>query len=436
LAAALATAACNSASEQYFREGAGSDLYTAELPQATQLQDEYVYYICRQAGNQNPDSSAGGTCDGVNWTAFTLAGMNDIDRRCDAYLTWLDAQRRDRTPFLAQIAAVGGSAAAIMGVAGAGTQALSIVATAFGLAGTTYANWNSRLLLDVDHSTVQTVVYTRQQDYRKVNAGMTVPDRPAAIYLLRGYLRICMPTTIETQINTNVTLVQAGVSPTVIQNMFLRRAVFGGGAGPVSQPAPLKANEALRPREQPQAPAPANAQTKEEQSMTPAELSGYQTRALCLPSATGEFDAETRIAIGIFQDSFGASPSGQIETPPAGKQGTRKRLALRSRNGACPSTKVKNAFEWLTFVSPDNSFNQPWVTCLQKQLNKLNGGPEHNTGQLDRETREGIRTARSKLSEGQFRDVPLNANTDDQVTRRFLTELNSRAPVDGCPPQG
>ena len=128
-----------------------------------------------------------------------------------------------------------------MGVAGAGTQALSIVATAFGLAGTTYANWNSRLLLDVDHSTVQTIVYTRQQDFRKANAGVIVPDRPAAIYLLRGYLRICMPITIETTINTNVTLAQAGVSPSAIQSMFLRKAVFGGGE---TRP-PITAKQAL-----------------------------------------------------------------------------------------------------------------------------------------------------------------------------------------------
>jgi hypothetical protein len=431
---ALATAACNSTSDQYFREGAGAELYTAELAQATQLQDDYVYDICRQAGLSDDQTATGRSCS--DWTAFTLAGMNDIEQRCDAYLNWIDSQRRDRTPVLSQIAAMGGSAGAIMGVAGAGTQALSIVAAAFGLASTSYANWNSRLLLDVDHSTVQTIVYNRQQEFRKVNTGLYVPDRPAAIYMLRGYLRICMPITIETDINTSVTLAQRGIPLSSINSLFVRQGVFGG-AETRTQAPPLRATDALRPKVQPQAQAPANAQTKEEQSMTPGELSGYQTRALCLPRATGQFDAETRIAIGIFQDSFGmTSPSGQIETPPSGKQGTRKRLAARSRNGACPSTKVENSFEWQTFTNPDNSFNQPWVACLQKQLNKLNSVPEHITGQLDTETREGIRTARSKLSEGQWRDVPLNTNTDDQVTRRFLTELNSRAPVDSCPPSG
>jgi hypothetical protein len=220
--AALATAACDPMSDQYFSEGAGFDLNSGQLAQATQLQDEYVYYICRQAGGSNLETAAGPSCSGASWTAFTEAGMNDIDQRCDAYLAWLDAQRRDRTPVLSQIAAMGAATGGIMGVTGVGTHAIAIVAMAFGLAGTTYANWNSRLLLDVDHSTVQIVVYTRQQQYRKANAGVIVLDRAAAIYLLRGYLRICMPITIETDINTTVTLVQSGAPQAVAQSPLLR----------------------------------------------------------------------------------------------------------------------------------------------------------------------------------------------------------------------
>ena len=131
---ALATSACAPVSEQYFREGVGVTLNSGQLPQATQLQDEYVYNICRQAGGFNEETAAGPSC-AADWTTFTVAGMNDIDQRCDAYLDWLDAQRRDRTPVLAQIAAMGAATAGIMGVAGAGTQALTIAATAFGLAG-------------------------------------------------------------------------------------------------------------------------------------------------------------------------------------------------------------------------------------------------------------------------------------------------------------
>src|SRR6185312_12499690 len=113
---ALATSACAPVSEQYFREGVGVSLNSGQLAQTTQLQDEYVYYICRQAGGFKEETAAGPSCAGADWTTFTVAGMNDIDQRCDAYLDWLDAQRRDRTPVLAQIAAMGAATSGIMGV--------------------------------------------------------------------------------------------------------------------------------------------------------------------------------------------------------------------------------------------------------------------------------------------------------------------------------
>jgi hypothetical protein len=181
--AVMATTACDSLPERYFREGVGSELYSDQLAQATQLQDEYIYYLCRQSGSPNELTTNGPSCVVIDWTALTLAGMIDIDQRCDAYLNWLDAQRRDRAPILNEIATIGAATGAIMGVSGASVQALAIVATAFGLANTTYKNWNSRLLLEVDHSTVQTVVYTRQQQFRQT--GLIVPDRAAAIFILR-----------------------------------------------------------------------------------------------------------------------------------------------------------------------------------------------------------------------------------------------------------
>ncbi len=39
---------------------------------------------------------------------------------------------------------------------------------------------------------------------------MNIDNRPAAIYALRQYLRLCMPMTIETQINTTVKLFERG----------------------------------------------------------------------------------------------------------------------------------------------------------------------------------------------------------------------------------
>jgi hypothetical protein len=81
------------------------------------------------------------------------------------------------------------------------------VTAAFGLASATYANWNSRLLISANQSTVQEIVYKGQGDYREKIKFYPVPDQPTAIYLLRNYLRLCMPITIEASFNTTTTLV-------------------------------------------------------------------------------------------------------------------------------------------------------------------------------------------------------------------------------------
>jgi hypothetical protein len=287
---ALATSGCASMSEQYFREGVGVTLNSGQLAQATQLQDEYVYYICRQAGGFKEGTAAGPSCTGSDWTTFTVAGMNDIDQRCDAYLDWLDAQRRDRTPVLAQIAAMGAATAGIMGVAGAGTEAIAIAATAFGLAGQSYANWNSRLLLDVDHSTVQAVVYSRQQQYRQSIYTISVPNRASAIYLLRQYLRLCMPITIETEINTTATLFAKGVPETAVEPLV--RAV---AAQPLRAAAPVTTPPIVR-----RVWAPGWKAVSPDTIVNVATAQAIQG-ALCLkPTADGSFNAPTQVGLQIY----------------------------------------------------------------------------------------------------------------------------------------
>jgi hypothetical protein len=198
---ALTAAGCDPVTERrYFNEGAGVDLYTADRENQVELQNQYIAFVCAQAGPN---------C-GSDWTVFVQAGMNDIDLRCDGYLAWLDSRRRDKEPVLAELSALNTAAHAIMTVSGASPRSLDIVTAAFGLATATYNNWNSRLMLAVNQSTVQEVVYTSQGQFRDKIRTYRVPDRPAAIYLLRNYLRLCMPTTIEASINTSTTLVQRG----------------------------------------------------------------------------------------------------------------------------------------------------------------------------------------------------------------------------------
>ena len=211
--AVLGLAGCDPAAERrYYREGIGVDLYTAERAPQVELQNQYVEFVCAQAGPN---------CGG-DWMAFVQAGMNDIDLRCDAFLTWVDAQRRDKEPVLAQLAAVNTAVHTVMTVTGASPRALDIATTAFGLAAASYINWNSRLLLAVNQSTIQEIVYVGQGKYRERIKNFPVPNRATAIYLLRNYLRLCLPSTIEMSVNISATLVQRDVPPSAVQNPVVK----------------------------------------------------------------------------------------------------------------------------------------------------------------------------------------------------------------------
>ena len=212
---ALALAGCDPVTERrYVTEGAGVDLYTADRANQVELQNRYVDFICAQAGPN---------CGG-SWAAFVQAGMNDIDQRCDAFLTWLDARRRDKEPVLNELTAIGAATHTIMTVTGSSAGSLDIVTAAMALAAATYSNWNSRLLLSLNQSTVQDTVYANQGKFRDKIKDYTIDNRPYAIYLLRNYLRLCMPTTIEANINTSATLVQLG-NPTAAKESTVVKAI-------------------------------------------------------------------------------------------------------------------------------------------------------------------------------------------------------------------
>lgn len=204
VAVALFVSGCDPLTERrYINEGAGVDLYTPDRAVQKELLNDYIAYVCVQAG-----ASCGG-----DWGVFVRAGMNDIDQRCDSFLTWIDAKRRDREPVLAELSAINTAVHTAMTVTGSAPTALNLATVAFGLATATYTNWNSRLLIAVNQSTIQQVVYDSQGEYRTKIANWSVPDQATAIYLLRNYLRLCMPTTIEANINTTTTLVHSDAPP-------------------------------------------------------------------------------------------------------------------------------------------------------------------------------------------------------------------------------
>lgn len=211
---ALLVGGCDTLDGRYTKEGIGTDLYAPEIGNQASLQEIYVGFICQQAGLPYDQSGDTLYCRepavSRNWQVFVQAGMNDIDRRCDGYLTWLDNKRRWVGPIHQQILDTEAATLLILGATAADpTKAIAVVGAAFGLAAHSFTNFNNRFLFEVEKSTVQSVVLTRQQQYREALPKL-IDNRPAAIYALRQYLRLCMPMTIETQINTTVKLFERG----------------------------------------------------------------------------------------------------------------------------------------------------------------------------------------------------------------------------------
>ncbi|SHG60983.1 hypothetical protein SAMN05444169_3311 [Bradyrhizobium erythrophlei] len=213
---ALLVAGCDPTRDsRYLREGIGTDLYWDGLPASTQLQDIYLANICSQALSRTARSIDTVSCDGLSltprdWGLLVQAGMNDIDLRCDAYLSWLYDRKSSKEPFLKELASIGGAAAGILKATDAGSTPIALTAIAFGLAAETFTNIDLRLVNAVDYTTVDSVVRDNRTRFRVNNLDLVIDNRPAAIYVLRNYLSICVPDSIEMSINNTVTVYHRG----------------------------------------------------------------------------------------------------------------------------------------------------------------------------------------------------------------------------------
>ena len=311
----LAVTGCNLAGEGlYFREGIGTGLSRPELGEATQIQDLYIAHICQQAGLPSCDDV---TMSPQAWSLFVEAGMNDVDQRCDAYLAWLDNRRRSATPVLNQLAAMNSATQAIMNATGAGAAAITIVGIGFGLAADTFTNVNSRLLLEVNQSTVQSVVLGHQTEYRIQTAKVLVRSRPMAIYLLRNYLRICMPFSIETSINNTVSVYHRAGPEALRSEPLSTRAPLVAGA--TASRVVVRSADPLPRQQKP----PSQPREPQEATLGPAERD--------LPST---FIRNVQLALCV------SSPDGKL-----GPSGSRTRQAIREFLAVRNQVPVRSAPE-------------------------------------------------------------------------------------------
>lgn len=341
---------CDTHDRAYFRDGIGTDLYTTDIAASTELQNDYLESLCRQSLSYVgavPSCSDRGELPPTLWPLIVQAGMNDVDTRCDSYLSWLDVKKRENGAILSEIGAIRVAADALTNpaITTVSPIGLAAVAAAFGLATSTLGNVNS-LLLQVDHTTVQSIVFTQRQIFRENVLKLTseINNKPTAIHALRTYLTICMPMTISAGINAGITVIQQG---NTLPRTFTPTTTIG---------SPFVPREPFKPRTPP---TPAHIRLV---NGAQTVIAGYPGNAdlytpeviasilngLCAPATElNEIGPVTQALLDVWENT------DLKDSTVDGKINARERKVLVNL-GACP-TGAFNAFERQTFFNLNGS---------------------------------------------------------------------------------
>jgi hypothetical protein len=368
--------ACDPVAEnRLFREGIGTDLTRLDIAEVTRAQDVYLGYLCAQAGLsvvKTVDGSVRCNAEGPvsrNWSLIVQAGMNDIDQRCDAYLAWLDDRRRSRAPILSQINALQTSTTAVLRFTGISPTPISVAGEAFGLASSTFMNLNSRLILEVNHSTVQSIVINRRGEFRESTDDVTIDNRPAAIHVLRSYLNICLPFTIEMDINTTVTAFQFG-GPDALVNRSVPNSPDTARSS-VAAVAAVAPRQAIASPSRPLSPANESFAKIIENYVPAVHTQSYVRRiqdALCSPpNEIGKPGVVTQALIRVLEATYrrstGERKNGKLDADE---------IAEVLSQGSCQNSVGRNYFERRTFT--DDETGARALAAIVTGLRKFKAG--------------------------------------------------------------
>jgi hypothetical protein len=347
LFASIVATGCNLQNDVRFaNEGVGANLYSTDVQRQDRIQRLYYGYLCGQANLPLAGTSPEGlpVCDfpvfaTLHWNTLVQAGMNDIDARCDAYLSWYDSRKRSQRPLISQINTTGRLVNAILLATSPTAATIGVVAEAFGFAEATVNNYHSRLLYEIDTSTLQALVLGNQRSFREGIAELKFQTKPAVEHALRSYLRICMPFSIETEVNNVLTVVnRSGVAPPPL----------------ISTDTVEAAVDATKPRTAEQrvtvvrvTPPPPIVESPEVKKIF--AIGGYDDndlvklqRALCVPGdELGTVGPRTPIAYAIFE----TYASGQPSIKKDGVVSSRNEYTRAIKFGNCDRGRFRNIFE-------------------------------------------------------------------------------------------
>jgi len=383
--------------ERLISTGIGTELPAEDIAETNRKLEAYLSYLCEQVTASKIETRGDPSnfvCNvqpfAAGWTLLVKAGFNDIDRRCDGYLAWLSSRRRNRSAILSQITDMRTFTEALLFATGVSATPLAIVGMAFGLASSTFTNYYTRLIFEIEKSTVEVVVREKRLQFRERINTVLINNQPDAVFALREYLLICTPYYIESVINQRTRDSISNNRPGDEAHPEQVRAAMVSEALLRSIPSSPRDPIVVQPRIEPLMEDGRNAV---EQAITRSTGQSIQSN-LCVAPLTPRFDPATREAIR--QAKVGGNQSGPNARP---FNNTRDGIESRSETqiflGSRPCSSdmsgidrgYRTAFEKFAFA------NEAAVKDLQNRLALCN--PNLNaTGRFDDSTRAAIKNAR------------------------------------------
>jgi hypothetical protein len=355
LFASIVATGCNLENDaRFINEGVGTNLYSTDVQRQDRIQRLYYGYLCGQANLPLAGTSPEGlpVCNfdvfaTLHWNTLVQAGMNDIDTRCDAYLAWYDSRKRSQQAVTSQINTTARLVNAILLATTPTAATIGVVAEAFGFAQATVNNYHSRLLYEIDTSTLQALVLGNQRTFREGIAELKFQTKPAVEHALRSYLRICMPFSIETEVNNVLTVVKrSGEAPPPLIGTDTVEAA-------VDATKPRSAEQRVTVvRVTPPPPIVETTETKKIFAIGGYDESDLMTlqRALCVPTdELGTVGPRTRVAYAIFETYAAGQPSIKKD----GMVSSRNEYARAIKFGNCDRGQFRNIFEAEQLASPN-----------------------------------------------------------------------------------
>ena len=299
-----------------------------------------------------------------SWQLIVRGGFNAIDEQCETYMQamfWADREMRTARE---NINLLGATTGTLLGVFGGPATAIATSAAAFGLATQALNNESKGLFFDVEPSGVRRIVSRSQTAYRQgIEAKIaTYNSRPAAVTAIQGYLTLCLPSHIATQINQSIDSTKFQVTnpddKTNPQNSVEQteptepKELSKPESGGTINPAHSEKNTNLP-----------NCSSTVECKITKEQLLQIQ-QALCIANPNGDFDHARKA-----KDLFRAS-NVLKNAKTTGGLNFKELDFLQNRVSGCNLKQFRNAYERFHY-GVDNTYDVADVKKIEDISSKL-----------------------------------------------------------------